>query len=48
LIKKAKKSNSKISQISTGVLVLENKKFLKELELATKEKQQVRFVLILH
>jgi carbamoyl-phosphate synthase small subunit len=29
LIKKAKKSNSKISQISTGVLVLENKKVFK-------------------
>ena len=29
MIKKAKKSNSKISQISTGVLVLENKKVFK-------------------
>jgi carbamoyl-phosphate synthase small subunit len=29
LIKKAKKSNSKISQISTGVLVLENKKIFR-------------------
>ena len=29
MIKKAKKSNSKISQISTGVLVLENKKIFR-------------------
>jgi len=48
LIKKAKKTNSNNSQIDTGILVLENKKVFKELELAIRVMLLERFALIPH
>jgi len=48
LTEKAKKTNSKNSQISTGVLVLENKKVFKGIGIGYQEKQLEKFALIHH
>jgi len=48
LIKKAKKTNSKNSQINTGVLVLENKKIFRGIGIGYQGMLQGKFALILH